>query len=1238
MAMALRLSGAQRAAVIARFCHEHPSEDPARLGAAIEEAVRDRIEDQVTVHDVDPARQLAGLKALSPPPGRYQLQGEVARGGMGVIWRVFDRVLGRPLAMKVILGDTGAASGATAPVEPTVLARFLDEAQVTGQLDHPGVVPVHELGLDATGKIYFTMRFVRGRTADAVFALARQRADGWTLTKAVEVVLKVCDTLAYAHNKGVIHRDLKPSNVMVGRFGEVYVMDWGLAKVLGQEDRHDMRPRPRDTATFSRVVTERSRQAESDPDSPVMTMDGAVIGTPSYMPPEQAAGRVDELGPRADVYAVGAMLYSLLTGRQPYVVPDAKISPYTVLGLVLQGPPTPIHRLDPTVPGELVAICDKAMARDANARYADARHLADDLRAFVENRVVKAHRTGAVAEMRAWVRRNRGVAIAAAAAALTLVAGGISSAVFWLEASAQAEIAKREGGIATQRAQEVRQVSYQAAVPAANRAFDRGEFGEANRFLESAPRELHDWEWQYLRAQLEPGAAVWSSPVRVCSPMYTLDGSSLFVAGADGRFRICDGKTLRETRSFAVSSAALDCVLPLDASGSEALVVGWQDNANVGLWRASDADSAGRRLHLAHFAETVLAWSRDHRRVVLQGRWSLMRNGEGVGVRVLSNSDDGPRATLLWHARPIRLAGFSQDGTRVVTASDDGVARIWDADTGRRLRELTGHTGPVTCACFSPDGQRVGTASGDGTARIWNASTGDESQRLGDTLARGAPRRAAFMGRSERAGHDLRDRPGSQVIPSVNSIAFSPDGQEVVTSTGNGLVCRWRADHGVLLQVYPGHSGQVYWAEFDGGGGRILSQSDDGTARLWNRAGGPEVAVFRGLGSGVRFARFSPDGGSVMVADEQAVRLYPIPNWVPHLDVDSGDGGVRAVQPCGDSPWIAVLGERAVEVWNPLTNQRLAAFPAARGGALALADGEPVLVTQDGDGLRIRHPLRGATSRLVRDGRNIGWRLSGDGHRLAILGEDGSTRILDADSGRELFVLRDPDSRLPVRCVAFSVDGSLVATGAEDRIARVFSLTDAGAKPTRLEGHDGSVWAVAVAPLGSRVATVADDNTIRLWELAHPDSPRILRSPQNETIVGLAFQPRGTRLATLAENGKLRLWDVVAGTQMLESTIPSGRGNALSFSHDGTQLFVGGDTVRIFDSVAQGERCAERTRLVAAQPDAGRLVRRVLRDASDFATAARRIRAEPTLAAPVRAMALDLLLTEMVARLPVQPR
>ncbi len=365
--------------------------------------------------------RLAQLASRADPRQRYELQGELSRGGMGAILKVTDRALRRSLAMKVVL-DRGAPQGAATPtpVDPGALARFLDEAQVTGQLEHPGVVPVHELGVDADGRAYFTMRLVRGRDLETIFGLVHAQAEGWNRTRALGVLQKVCETMAFAHDRGVIHRDLKPPNVMIGEYGEVYVMDWGLAKLLGEQAaRPDVEAVAPDAAEYG------AKDAYA-------TLQGDILGTPAYMPPEQARGDIEALDRRSDVYSVGAMLYALLAGTAPYMPSRAMVEKFgrkvlppasQIVVAVLAGPPQPIRAHADDVPPELEAICDKAMARDPAERYADMTGFAEDLRAYLEGRVVKAHRTGAWIEFKKWVQRNRGLAASIAAAIVLALLG-----------------------------------------------------------------------------------------------------------------------------------------------------------------------------------------------------------------------------------------------------------------------------------------------------------------------------------------------------------------------------------------------------------------------------------------------------------------------------------------------------------------------------------------------------------------------------------------------------------------------------------------------------------------------------------------------------------------------------------------------------------------------------------------------------------------------------------------------
>lgn len=304
---------------------------------------------------------------------RYELGPEIGRGGMGSVLEVWDKALDRPLAMKVLLDGAEADS---ARRQQQLIQRFVREARITGQLDHPGIIPVHDLDLDEEGRVFFTMRRVRGQDLGAIFRKARANEDGWTESRALEAFLKVCDTVAYAHSRGVVHRDLKPANVMVGDYGEVYVLDWGLAKVVDRDDSADDEVRGHDPGDDSQV-----------------TMAGAVMGTPSYMAPEQAEGAAITGDPRLDVYSIGAILYTLSTGHAPYAEAGTPISSREILVAVRRGPPRPLRELRRDLPEGLVAICERAMARDPGERYATASEIARDLRDHLEREHQQAEET-----------------------------------------------------------------------------------------------------------------------------------------------------------------------------------------------------------------------------------------------------------------------------------------------------------------------------------------------------------------------------------------------------------------------------------------------------------------------------------------------------------------------------------------------------------------------------------------------------------------------------------------------------------------------------------------------------------------------------------------------------------------------------------------------------------------------------------------------------------------------------
>jgi len=375
----------------------------------------------------------------APNSGRYRFRSVIGRGGGGIVLKVWDTKLNRPLAMKVVLGRGEAhPTGDTPKVDGRTLSRFVDEARIASQLNHPGIVPVHELGADESGRAFFTMKLVKGEDLSVKLGHVKSGKDGWNQTRALTVILRACEAMAFAHDKGVVHRDLKPANIMVGSYGEVYVMDWGLARVLGEKDHRDIRIKPRPNQSV--VDSLRTADRDGAGDSPLLTIDGVPIGTPAYMSPEQAKGDLEAVGVRSDVYAIGAMLYELVAGQMPYVAPGTHVGAYTVVRWVIEGPPKPLTELTERAPAELIAIVDKAMSRDPSGRYSDTRALAEDLRAFLERRVVAAYERGTWAEARKWTQRNRLASTSLALAMLTALASvGVTTKVV-TDTAAQAQL------------------------------------------------------------------------------------------------------------------------------------------------------------------------------------------------------------------------------------------------------------------------------------------------------------------------------------------------------------------------------------------------------------------------------------------------------------------------------------------------------------------------------------------------------------------------------------------------------------------------------------------------------------------------------------------------------------------------------------------------------------------------------------------------------------------------------
>ncbi len=851
------------------------------------------------LHDVARAQAPIPLEVKTP---RYRLEGEIARGGMGAVLKVWDNDLRRALAMKVILGESERSidDGSTAEIR---MSRFLEEAQITGQLDHPGVVPVHELGVDQGGRVYFTMRLVKGSNFGEVIGKVRSGADGWNMTRALGVLQRVCETMAYAHSKGVVHRDLKPENVMVGQFGETYAMDWGLARLLGQPDAEAQRRRLLAASAASIVHTDRhDRDASSD--AATRTQAGVVMGTPCYMPPEQAAGELESIGPQSDIYSLGAILYHLLTGKRPY----EQVAGGSVLGVVravLEGPPLAIHLLDKKVPLELIAICERAMARVSEDRYASMVDMAADVRAFLEGRVVQAYQQGAFAEFMKWVRRNRG--FSAAIAGLVVVAITGLAALAWTQSERAAAIAAEQDRTRVARDEAIvnldqaRQQGYIANVTAASASLAAGETVEGKLHLTNCFPELRGWEWHHLSLAADASVAVLDGRAGAISGLcFDTGGLKLVVSVTNGALRIWDLASRRETRVFAGDaggdrSLQAPAVAFVDGDRNVA-AFGRNRDARVRTWDAATGELRSQ-LALAAGALYAVAVSAKGDRAAL--------GASDHAIHVVDPRTGDALGTLVGHRDTVRALAFSADGTRLVSGSEDRTVRIWNVGERAAVGAPIATSSTVYAVAFSTGnptaGAQVAAGLEDGSICRFEAADGTPLEPL--------------------SGHR----------GAVFGLAFDADGARLASASFDKTVRVWNMADGSPLAVLVGHEQPVYFVQFNPAGTGLASGSADGTVRLWDVERNRASVVHRGPDEYLAAVDITADGPRVVIGS----------SWPGTLEVLDAETGRRELQVRGPEDSITAVafspdGRRFAAAFQEESSLRLCDLAA---GSL----GEPML-------------------------------------------------------------------------------------------------------------------------------------------------------------------------------------------------------------------------------------------------------------------------------------------------------
>jgi WD40 repeat protein/serine/threonine protein kinase len=1078
----------------------------------------------------DPVDPLAAASAVHgaadlPVVARehYRMISEFARGGLGSIVKARDKRTGRIVAIKQTLTSSDDAA-----------RRFAREALITANLQHPAIVPVYELGRWPTGEPFYAMKLVAGRSFEDVLAAAP------TLDARLAhlpVIISVADALAYAHDKRVIHRDLKPANVLVGDFGETVVIDWGLAKVIGSADAP------------ARDSLDVPPAARGDGDAGA-TIDGAVMGTPHYMPPEQARGeRVDA---RADVYAIGAMLYQLVAGLRPFGDRRAT-SVGELLVLVSDATPTPLRTLQPTAPPDLLTIAAKAMARDPAARYASAGELAADLRRFTTGQLVQAHHYDRRTLLRRWLRRNRAPITVAAILLGLSAAGAVVSIRRILDETDTAHARERDAVTAREQADAQATAARQSLGQA---LFEKGLVEESSQRWAAAAVYYAD----AARLVRDPTRARWAAGLAEAVSMFP-----------QARHR---GHTGRVTGAG---------ILP---DGSRAITV--DDAGDLHAWTPATGALVASR-HFDHPLEAVAVSPRGDELVVGEDTGDILR----VDAATLAT-----RAMLRGHTARIWQLAYSPDGALVASASEDTTARIWRGDVATQT--LRGHTQRVYTVAFAPDGARVATASDDRTAWIWDVATG-RGRAVGHHNGGGvravlfAPDGLVTAGWdyvihvwSPGGGGD--DGRAWADTGSVHAAVLSPDARALLTAGDSGAIRVWdlASRQPITVVDVPG-GGRTLALAMSRDGRWLVSAGDAGDPIAWDTRALPRLDPV-GHRASVSALRYARDGATfVSGAADHTLRLWDAATFEQRLRISTGaaecqegaliapDGSV--VSGCSDNKirrWVdgALARELATDVQLRFTAESPDGAQAAMGhmnGRLAILDL--------------------ATFTLVAE-KTL--------HAHQIYDVQWIDQVIGA-APASLGTIPPAPASLGTIAPAPASLGTILTASLDDHV-RTWSMPGLVPGLDLRAGTKDGVLSARLSPDGSQLAIGTETDAIDVWDVRARRwlARDVGRADRAGTVWAIIYAPDGSRAYTATNDGKLRVWDTRTWRDPQVVDAGEGAPHAFAVSRDaaGATLLVGFESGAIvaFDRATMAVRAHRRSH---ARP-------RQLRDARDRDLARRR--------------------------------
>lgn len=1112
-------------------------------------------------HDV-PVLRPAKKLYVQGSRSRFRVLRPHAKGGLGKVSVAIDQELNREVALKEILSqycdDTFARE------------RFLLEAEITGGLEHPGIVPVYGLGQGDDGSPYYAMRFIKGDSLkQAIEDFHRPDAPNrkdpgarhLALRQLLDRFIDVCNAMEYAHSRGILHRDLKPANIMVGKFGETLVVDWGLAKAIGAREIGADEPlRPLSVLSGS-----------------VQTLQGSAVGTPAYMSPEQAAGKLDELSPATDIYSLGATLYHILCGRPPF----EKQSVNEMLIKVQRGEFASPRQRNPEVARGLEAICLKGMARLPEDRYPTARALADDIAHWLADEPVSAATETISEKIARWARKHKGLVQAGSVSVILValvssIAYGIvsvanhrldSANLRIVEQNKQLNVARNAAEesataarLSEQEALQQRTIAQEQrdnAIRQEQRARElvleasRSDFATAQaRLLEEKPREALAYLGRALRydsGNADARDALWmtlkyrpqvfSSLPRnrflhqdaVLGASFSPDGKRLITVSRDQTARIWDAENGQPIGMTLQHEAAVNSA---EFSPDGQLVITVSDDRQVRIWDANSGTPTAAPM--VHGDQVYVAvFSPDGKRFVTA-------SGDGT-AQVWDTQSQSPAGAAMKHQDGVFYANFSPNGTQVVTASGDTTAQVWDAMSGQPIGAPLRHQGAVYMARFSPDGRSVITTSGDTTARVWDVASG---QPLFPPL-----------------NHDR----------SVSSGRFSPDGSRVVTASDDKTARIWDSRTGDPIGIPLKHEGPVVSASFSVDGLRIVTSSDDHTVRVWDAMTGLPIGTPISHGDAVNSCMFSPDGTVVLSASDDQTAAVWNGRWgtPPDPQFRQGDSVYSAAFSRDGSRIVTASGDGSAVIWNRQTGQTIGQ-PLKHGRSITVArfsaDSKRIVTASDDSTARIWNAHTGdpVTPPMVHAGVVVDANFSPDGRRLVTASHDGTSRIWDAEMGNPVGATLKHNGF--VESSRFSPDGKFVVTASRDKTAMIWNAESGIPFGTPLQ-HEDAVYRAEFSPDGHNVLTASRDKTARVWDAK---TGMQLGSPllHDDSVSIAIYDPGGKRILTVCEDRVVRIWDFETREIVAKSEVHEGRINQAVFSPLGMRFLTSNEdrTARLWNS------------------------------------------------------------------------